>query len=105
MAESKDYYYPDTLQQIQLSSVQVNLAQELLKTEDLAEELKEITSLYNVAVGVGSTLKLEEVIWRLYKECWLCPRYRQQAQCQDLQHFRLPSWKQFRLPFFSLYRK
>ena len=67
MAEAK-HYYPDTLQQIQLSSVQVNLAQDLLTTEDLAEELKEITSLYNVAVGVGSTLKLEEVIWRLYKE-------------------------------------
>jgi signal transduction histidine kinase len=67
MAEAK-HYYPDTLQQIQLSSVQVNLAQEPVRTEDLAEELKEITSLYNVAVGVGSTLKLEEVIWRLYKE-------------------------------------
>jgi signal transduction histidine kinase len=38
------------------------------KTDGLAGELKEVTSLYNVAVGVGSSLNLNEVIWRLYKE-------------------------------------
>ncbi len=63
-----DYFYPDTLQQIQISSIQTSLGAEPAKTAELAEELKEITSLYNVAVGVGSSLNLDEVIWRLFKE-------------------------------------
>ena len=63
-----DHFYPDTLKQVQISSVQSHLGPDLVKSEELAEELKEITSLYNVAVGVGSSLKLEEVVWRLYKE-------------------------------------
>jgi signal transduction histidine kinase len=36
--------------------------------ERLAKETKEITSLYNLAVAVGSTLNLNQVIWHLYKE-------------------------------------
>ena len=31
-------------------------------------EIKEIMTLYNIAVAVGSSLKLDEVIWILYKE-------------------------------------
>ena len=38
------------------------------KFERLAKETKEITTLYNLAVAVGSTLELPQVIWRLYKE-------------------------------------
>lgn len=38
------------------------------KQELLSQELKEITSLYNISVAVGSSLNLEEVIGILYKE-------------------------------------
>jgi signal transduction histidine kinase len=38
------------------------------KAEHLAREAKEITTLYNLAVAVGSTLNLNKVIWRIYKE-------------------------------------
>ncbi len=38
------------------------------KIERLVRETKEITTLYNLAVAVGSTLDVEQVIWRLYKE-------------------------------------
>ncbi|MDX1521911.1 MAG: GAF domain-containing protein, partial [Anaerolineae bacterium] len=34
----------------------------------LALEIKEVTTLYNVGVAVGSSLNLKEVIWALYKE-------------------------------------
>jgi len=34
----------------------------------LAKELKEITTLYNTAVTVGSSLNLPELFWALYKE-------------------------------------
>ena len=67
MAKS-NHFYPDTLEQAQVSSVQTNLHSDKIKTHELAEELKEVTALYNVAVGVGSTLRFDEVIWRLYKE-------------------------------------
>lgn len=33
-----------------------------------AQELREITTLYNVAVAVGSSLNIQEVLWTLYKE-------------------------------------
>lgn len=36
--------------------------------ERLTQELKEITTLYNIGVAVGSSLNLDEVIWTLYKE-------------------------------------
>ena len=67
MADS-EHFYPDTLEQIQISSLQTNVASNLVKTEELTEQLKEITSLYNIAVSVGSSLKFDEVIWQLYKE-------------------------------------
>jgi signal transduction histidine kinase len=38
------------------------------KQERLTQELKEITTLYNIGVAVGSSLNLDEVIWTLYKE-------------------------------------
>jgi len=36
--------------------------------ERLATEIKEVTTLYNVGVAVGSSLNLKEVVWSLYKE-------------------------------------
>jgi GAF domain-containing protein len=38
------------------------------KLECLTKELKEITTLYNIGVTIGSSLNLGEVIWTLYKE-------------------------------------
>jgi signal transduction histidine kinase len=38
------------------------------KLEHLTRELKEISTLYNLSVTVGSSLNLEQVIWLLYKE-------------------------------------
>jgi len=63
-----NHYYPDTLEKAQVSSIQSKFYSDQTKSYELAEELKEITALYNVAVGVGSTLRFDEVIWRLYKE-------------------------------------
>jgi signal transduction histidine kinase len=56
----------DTLQAS--SSPQVNNETRADEFERLARETKEITSLYNLAVTVGSTLNLNQIIWRLYKE-------------------------------------
>jgi signal transduction histidine kinase len=36
--------------------------------EQVTAELNRVTGLYNLAVAVGSSLKLDEVLWRLYKE-------------------------------------
>ncbi len=36
--------------------------------ERLNTEIKEVTTLYNVGVAVGSSLNLKEVVWALYKE-------------------------------------
>lgn len=38
------------------------------RLELLAQENKEITTLYNIGVAVGSSLDLDEVIWTLHKE-------------------------------------
>lgn len=38
------------------------------RMELLAQENKEITTLYNIGVAVGSSLDLDEVIWTLHKE-------------------------------------
>lgn len=37
--------------------------------EKLAQELKEITALYNVGVVLNSSLNSKEVLWAVYKEC------------------------------------
>jgi signal transduction histidine kinase len=37
------------------------------RIERLAAEIKEVTALYNSGVAAGSSLKLEEVIWALYR--------------------------------------
>ena len=34
----------------------------------LTTEIKEVTTLYNIGVAVGSSLNLKEVVWALYKE-------------------------------------
>lgn len=36
--------------------------------EHLTSEIKEVTTLYNIGVAVGSSLNLREVVWALYKE-------------------------------------
>lgn len=36
--------------------------------ERLHHEIREVTTLYNVGVAVGSSLNLKEVVWALYKE-------------------------------------
>jgi signal transduction histidine kinase len=38
------------------------------RVDHLNQELKEITSLYNIGVTVGASLNLDQVFWRLYKE-------------------------------------
>lgn len=38
------------------------------RLQRLEREIKEVTTLYNVAVAVGSSLNVDEVVWRLYKE-------------------------------------
>jgi signal transduction histidine kinase len=38
------------------------------RLERLATEIKEVTTLYNIGIVAGSSLKLKEVIWALYKE-------------------------------------
>ncbi len=35
----------------------------------LTREIKEVTTLYNIGVAVGSSLNLKEVVWTIYKEC------------------------------------
>jgi signal transduction histidine kinase len=38
------------------------------RLDRLATEIKEVTTLYNIGVAVGSSLNLKEVVWALYKE-------------------------------------
>jgi signal transduction histidine kinase len=38
------------------------------KVERLTRENKDISGLYNIGVAVGTSLSLEEVVWKLYKE-------------------------------------
>jgi signal transduction histidine kinase len=58
----------DVIEELQASPSQVNDRASVDEFERLARETKEIASLYNLAVAVGSTLNLNQVIWRLYKE-------------------------------------
>ncbi len=48
--------------------VQSDLRTEHGRFDHLTQELKEITTLYNIGVTVGSSLNLHQVFWRLYKE-------------------------------------
>ena len=38
------------------------------RLDRLAAEIKEVTTLYNIGIVAGSSLKLKEVVWALYKE-------------------------------------
>ena len=57
---------------VSIDDIQASLSQSENEQVDALErstrETQEITSLYNLAVAVGSTLELNKVIWRLYKE-------------------------------------
>ncbi|MDM8530658.1 GAF domain-containing protein [Anaerolineales bacterium HSG25] len=37
--------------------------------ESLAQEIKDMTALYNAGIAIGSALSLQEIVWTLYKEC------------------------------------
>ncbi len=50
------------------SPAQTGLNAGWTKPGRLSKETKEITTLYNIAVAVGSSLNLKELIWMLYKE-------------------------------------
>jgi signal transduction histidine kinase len=63
-----DVSQADIIEKLQASPSQVNNRAGVDEFERLARETKEITTLYNLAVAVGSTLNLNQVIWRLYKE-------------------------------------
>ena len=58
----------DVIESLQALPPQTNNKTRADEFERLTRETKEITSLYNLAVAVGSTLNLNQVIWRLYKE-------------------------------------
>jgi signal transduction histidine kinase len=63
-----NHIYADDVEQLQIASVKNGSETDWINTDGLADELKEVISLYNVAVGVGSSLNPDEVVWRLYKE-------------------------------------
>ncbi|HXV42590.1 MAG TPA: hypothetical protein VEC96_05975, partial [Anaerolineae bacterium] len=58
-------FYPDGLENGPSSSLSET---DQAKLGRLAKEIKEVTTLYNVGVAVGSSLELKEVIRTLYKE-------------------------------------
>ncbi len=61
--------YLNALNQEQVSPAWPNNSHiERAKVRRLTREVKEVTTLYNIGVAVGSSLSLEEVIWTLYKE-------------------------------------
>jgi signal transduction histidine kinase len=57
-----------TRQEAQVVTTSENLGLTPDRLERLATENKEVTTLYNIGIAVGSTLNLKEVIWALYKE-------------------------------------
>jgi signal transduction histidine kinase len=57
-----------TRQEAQVVTTSENLGLTPDRLERLAAENKEVTTLYNIGIAVGSTLNLKEVIWALYKE-------------------------------------
>ncbi len=65
---SVPHFYPDTFERAQISPVQASISADRARLERLSKEVKEITTLYNMAVTVGSSLNLREAIWSLYKE-------------------------------------
>lgn len=52
----------------QSPSTRTNLEKTTHEFERLNREIKEVTTLYNIGVAVGSSLNLREVVWALYKE-------------------------------------
>ena len=52
-----------------VSSSQINGNINRVRLEQLAGENKEVTTLYNMGITIGSNLNLNQVIWILYKEC------------------------------------
>ncbi len=51
-----------------ITTAQANLSPNWVGDGSMSKELKEITTLYNIAVAVGSSLNLREIIRTLYKE-------------------------------------
>ncbi|MEM7345764.1 MAG: GAF domain-containing sensor histidine kinase [Chloroflexota bacterium] len=66
-ASSINVLTPDPLSPVQVNSwTSPTVDQQRLR--QLQAEIKEVTTLYNIGVTVGSSLNLREVIWGLYKE-------------------------------------
>ncbi|MFC1975791.1 GAF domain-containing protein [Chloroflexota bacterium] len=61
-------FSPTTQQRTQVETVPQNVGLSPERLQRLSTEIKEVTTLYNIGVAVGSSLDLDEVIQALYKE-------------------------------------
>lgn len=65
---SQEDVYPLPLGQAEGDPTPANGRLEQSKLQRLAREAQDIAGLYNIAVAAGSSLKVDEIIWAIYKE-------------------------------------